>query len=38
VVGLSGKTDRPAHQVPAYLKRHGYRVIPVNPTLTDALG
>jgi signal transduction histidine kinase/predicted CoA-binding protein len=38
VVGLSGKPDRPAHQVPAYLKKHGYRVIPVNPTLTDALG
>jgi signal transduction histidine kinase/predicted CoA-binding protein len=38
VVGLSAKPDRPAHQVPAYLKKHGYRVIPVNPTLTEALG
>ena len=38
VVGLSGTTDRPAHQVPAFLKKHGYRVIPVNPTLTEALG
>ena len=38
VVGLSGTADRPAHQVPAFLKKHGYRVIPVNPTLTEALG
>ena len=38
VVGLSGTPDRPAHQVPAFLKQHGYRVIPVNPTLTEALG
>jgi signal transduction histidine kinase/predicted CoA-binding protein len=38
VVGLSGKPDRPAYQVPAYLKDHGYRIIPVNPTLTEALG
>ena len=36
-MGLSGKPDRPAYQVPAYLKKHGYRVIPVNPTLTEAL-
>ncbi len=38
VVGLSERPDRPAHQVPAFLKQHGYRVIPVNPGLTDALG
>ena len=38
VVGLSGTPDRPAHQVPAFLKQHGYRIIPVNPGLTEALG
>jgi len=38
VVGLTDKADRPAHQVPAFLKKHGYRVIPVNPRLSDALG
>jgi signal transduction histidine kinase/predicted CoA-binding protein len=38
VVGMSSKPDRPAYQVPAYLKDHGYRIIPVNPTLTAALG
>jgi uncharacterized protein len=38
VVGLSDKPDRPAHHIPAYLQSQGYRVIPVNPTLTEALG
>ena len=38
VVGMSGDSNRPANQVPAFLKQHGYRVIPVNPTLTEALG
>jgi predicted CoA-binding protein len=38
VVGLTDKADRPAHQVPAFLKKHGYRVIPVNPRLTEVLG
>ena len=31
VVGLSPKADRPSHGVAAYLQRHGYRIIPVNP-------
>ena len=38
VVGLSNKPDRPAHNIPAYLQSVGYRIIPVNPTLTEALG
>ncbi len=38
VVGLSGKENRPAHDIPAYLQRHGYRVIPVNPYIDEALG
>jgi signal transduction histidine kinase/predicted CoA-binding protein len=38
VVGISDKTDRPAHTVPAYLMKNGYRIIPVNPTLAEVLG
>lgn len=32
VVGLSAKPDRPSHGVAHYMQRHGYRIIPVNPT------
>ena len=35
VLGANPKTDRPAYYVPAYLKGHGYRVIPVNALHTD---
>lgn len=31
VVGWSPKPDRPSHGVAAFLKRKGYRVIPINP-------
>jgi predicted CoA-binding protein len=33
VVGLSGKRDRPSHSVAEYLRRAGYKVLPVNPEL-----
>jgi hypothetical protein len=38
VVGISAQTDAPAYNVPAYLQRHGYRIIPVNPNLDEVLG
>lgn len=38
VVGLSGKRYRPSHGVAEYLKRSGYRIIPVNPAETEVLG
>lgn len=38
VVGLSNKPDRPSFEVAGYLKDAGYRIIPVNPTITEALG
>jgi predicted CoA-binding protein len=38
VVGLSDKPDRPSHTVAAYLQEQGYRIIPVNPNLSEVLG
>jgi predicted CoA-binding protein len=35
VVGLSSDRYRPSNSVSAYMKRHGYRVIPVNPNETS---
>ena len=34
VVGASPRHERPSHGVMAYLQRHGYRAIPVNPNAT----
>lgn len=34
VVGLSANPMRASHGVAGYLKRHGYRIIPVNPSLS----
>lgn len=31
VVGASPRRERPSHRVMAFLQRHGYRAIPVNP-------
>ena len=38
VVGLSGKRFRPSYGVAEYMKRAGYRIIPVNPLETEVLG
>lgn len=38
VVGLSANPHRPSHGVARYLQRAGYRIIPVNPNLTEVLG
>jgi predicted CoA-binding protein len=38
VVGLSGKKYRPSYGVAEYMKREGYRIIPVNPNETEVLG
>lgn len=38
VVGLSKDPSRPSHDVASYLKSHGYRIIPVNPTIDEVLG
>ena len=38
VVGLSDDTIRASFRVSAYLKEHGYRIIPVNPNIDKVLG
>ncbi|HEY2433480.1 MAG TPA: CoA-binding protein [Vicinamibacterales bacterium] len=38
IVGLSGNRLRASHFVGFYLRRHGYRVIPVNPREKDVFG
>ena len=36
VVGASKNPEKDAYSVPAYLRQHGYTVVPVNPT-TDSI-
>jgi hypothetical protein len=38
VVGCSSTPGKDAHEIPAYLQRHGYEVIPVNPYADEILG
>ena len=38
VVGLSESPMRPSHGVSAYMQAQGYKIIPVNPQITEALG
>jgi len=37
VVGLSADEEKPSHEVAEYMKRHGYRIIPVNPFAGEVL-
>ena len=38
VVGASKNPEKDANSVPAYLQRHGYTIIPVNPTTDEVNG
>ncbi|MDP6393854.1 MAG: CoA-binding protein [Desulfobacterales bacterium] len=38
VVGLSDNPDRDSYRVSCYMQNHGYRIIPVNPTIEETLG
>src|ERR1035438_6618353 len=38
VVGMSDKTWRASHNIGLYLAENGYRVLPVNPALSEVLG
>ena len=38
VVGLSDNPARDSHRVSSYMQSQGYRIIPVNPMIEEALG
>jgi uncharacterized protein len=38
VVGASAHAAKAAHAVPAYMQRHGWRIVPVNPREDEILG
>jgi signal transduction histidine kinase/predicted CoA-binding protein len=38
VVGISSRENSPAHTVSKYLKEQGYKIIPINPKIDQALG
>jgi predicted CoA-binding protein len=38
VIGLSADPAKPSHYVPAYMQQHGYRILPVNPSVDMVLG
>lgn len=38
VVGASNDESKAANEIPRYLQRHGYRIVPVNPRGGEILG
>jgi uncharacterized protein len=38
VIGLSEDPTKPSHYVSAYMQQHGYKIYPVNPSITEVLG
>ncbi len=38
VVGLSSKPEKDSYRVASYMKEHGYKIIPVNPGISETLG
>ena len=38
VVGLSREPEKESYEVGAYLKKHGFRIVPVNPFADEILG
>ncbi len=37
-VGMSSSFDKPSHQIPQYLRAHGYEIVPVNPRADEIAG
>jgi predicted CoA-binding protein len=37
VVGLSREPEKASHKVALYMKKHGYRIVPVNPFVEEVL-
>jgi uncharacterized protein len=38
VVGLSREPEKESYRVAAFMKKHGYRIVPVNPFADEVLG
>lgn len=38
VIGLSSNPLRPSYEIAAFMQRHGYQIIPVNPQEAEVLG
>lgn len=38
IIGLSDKPERHSHRVAKYLQSKGFRIIPVNPAISEVLG
>jgi uncharacterized protein len=38
VIGLSENPSKPSHYVSEYMQQHGYRILPVNPSIEKVLG
>jgi predicted CoA-binding protein len=38
VIGLSVDPSKPSHYVSAYMQQHGYKIYPVNPSISQVLG
>ncbi|MDE0886793.1 MAG: CoA-binding protein [Myxococcota bacterium] len=38
VVGIKDDPREDAHRIPLYMHEHGYRIVPINPKLSEVLG
>ena len=38
IVGLSREKGKASHEVASYLKKHGFQIVPVNPSAEEILG